>query len=121
MYSIDCSSAFVKRLLILAENSKNENIVIAILLLVKRIFSKYSQLSFLIDIDEDNIDNFNYKNMTEPELCNGKLTNIIKELNNIKTNMKGNKTILKIIDYILKEEKVNIELSSLNYYDYLLN
>ena len=28
--------------------------------------------------------------------------------------------ITKIIDYIIKEEKVNMELSSLNYYDFLL-
>ena len=82
--------------------------------------SKYSQLSFLIDLDDEGIDNFNYKNTFEPELCNGKLTNIIKEFENIKKNMKGNKMITKIIDYIIKEEKVNMELSSLNYYDFLL-
>ena len=120
MYSIDSSSAFVKRLAILCENNKNENQVIAILLLIKRILSKYSQLSFLIDLDDEGIDNFNFKNTIDPELCNGKLTNIIKEFENIKKNMKGNKMILKIIDYIIKEEKINMELSSLNYYDFLL-
>jgi hypothetical protein len=120
MYSIDSSSAFVKRLAILCENNKNENQVIAILLLIKRILSKYSQLSFLIDLDDEGIDNFNFNNTIDPELCNGKLTNIIKEFENIKKNMKGNKMILKIIDYIIKEEKINMELSSLNYYDFLL-
>jgi hypothetical protein len=120
MYSINSSSSFVKRLAILAENNKNENQVIAILLLIKRILSKYSQLSFLIDLDDEGIDNFNFNNTIDPELCNGKLTNIIKEFENIKKNMKGNKMILKIIDYIIKEEKINMELSSLNYYDFLL-
>ena len=66
---------------------------------------------------------YTYHNLTytiDPELCNGKLTNIIKEFDNIKKKMNGNKMILKIIDYIIKEEKINMELSSLNYYDFLL-
>lgn len=124
MYSLDISSAFVKKIAMLCKINKNENQIIAFLLLIKRILSKYPSLNFLIDINESDFDNFDYKNSTEPSLCNGKLTTIIPELNNIKEKFNDNKEksklIRKLIDYIIKEEKRNMELSSMNYYDYLL-
>jgi hypothetical protein len=76
-----------------------------------------------LEDDGENVDMFNYKNTTEPELCNGKLTNVLNELNEVKQKAvsKGNKLMKKIVEYIIKGEKVNMELSSLNYYDVLLN
>ena len=120
MYSIDTSAAIIKRLTMLCEMNNNENYVIGLLLLIKRVLSKYPSLGFLVDSNEADFDNFDYKNTSEPSLCNSKLTNIIKELNNIQNKFNSNKTIKKLIEYILKEQKNNLELSSLNYYDYLL-
>ena len=120
MYSIDTSASLIKRLAMLCEINTNENYVIGLLLLIKRVLSKYPSLGFLVDSNEADFDNFDYKNTLEPSLCNGKLTNIIKELSNIQNKFNSNKTIKKIIEYILKEQKSNMELSSLNYYDYLL-
>ena len=75
----------------------------------------------MVDKDDDEgMDGFNYKNTTEPELCDGKLTTIINELDKIVFNFPKNKMVKKVVDYILKGEKVNIELSSLNYYEMLL-
>ena len=70
--------------------------------------------------DDEGMDGFNYKNTTEPELCDGKLTTIINELDKIVFNFPKNKMVKQVVDYILKGEKVNIELSSLNYYEMLL-
>ena len=120
MYSIDTSAAFVKRLTMLCNLNTNENYVTAMLLLIKRILSKYPSLGFLVDDNEADFDNFDYKNSLEPSLCNGKLTNIISELKNIKSKFINNKTIQKLVDYIIREQKANLELSSMNYYDYLL-
>ena len=121
MYSIDTSAAFVKRLAILCKNNSNENYIIGMLLLIKRILAKYPSLSFLVDSNEADFDNFDYKNTLDPSLCNGKLTNIISELNCIQSKYGNtNKTIKKLIEYIIKEQKTNMELSSLNFYDYLL-
>ena len=120
MYSIDTSAAFIKRLTMLCNLNTNENYVTAMLLLIKRILSKYPSLGFLVDDNESDFDNFDYKNNLEPSLCNGKLTNIISELKNIKSKFINNKTIQKLVDYIIKEQKANLELSSMNYYDYLL-
>ena len=120
MYSIDTSAAFIKRLTMLCNLNTNENYVTAMLLLIKRILSKYPSLGFLVDDNEADFDNFDYKNNLEPSLCNGKLTNIISELKNIKSKFINNKTIQKLVDYIIKEQKANLELSSMNYYDYLL-
>ena len=120
MYSIDTSAAFIKRLTMLCNLNTNENYVTAMLLLIKRILSKYPSLGFLVDDNEADFDNFDYKNNVEPSLCNGKLTNIISELKNIKSKFINNKTIQKLVDYIIKEQKANLELSSMNYYDYLL-
>ena len=120
MYSIDISAALVKRLSMLCEINDNENYVIAFLLLIKRILSKYPSLRFLVDSNEIEFDNFDYKNTIEPSLSNGKLTNIIKELDRIQGKYSANNTIKKLIEYIIKEQKSNLELSSLNYYDYLL-
>ena len=120
MYSIDTSASLIKRLAMLCEINTNENYVIGLLLLIKRVLSKYPSLGFLVDSNEADFDNFDYKNTLEPSLCNGKLTNIIKELSNIQNKFNSNKTIKKLIEYILKEQKSNMELSSLNYYDYLL-
>ena len=120
IFSVDTSAAFVKRLSMLCNNvNNNENFVVGILLLIKRILSKYSNLSFLIDSDED-FDNFDYKNKKEPELCNGKLTNILGELNEVKNKWIKNKMICKLIEYIIKEQKVNSEFNSLNFYDFIL-
>ena len=120
IFSVDTSAAFVKRLSMLCNNvNNNENFVVGILLLIKRILSKYSNLSFLIDSDED-FDNFDYKNKKEPELCNGKLTNILGELNEVKNKCIKNKMICKLIEYIIKEQKVNSEFNSLNFYDFIL-
>ena len=120
MYSIDTSAAFIKRLTMLCNLNTNENYITAMLLLIKRILSKYPSLGFLVDDNEADFDNFDYKNNVEPSLCNGKLTNIISELKNIKSKFINNKTIQKLVDYIIKEQKANLELSSMNYYDYLL-
>ena len=120
MYSIDTSAAFIKRLSMLGKINNNENHIIALLLLIKRVLSKYPSLSFLVDSNESDFDNFDYKNTIDPSLSNGKLTNIIDELNNIQNKYNDNKTIKKLIEYILKEQKTNLELSSLSYYDYLL-
>ena len=121
MYSIDTSAAFVKRLVILCKNNDNENYITGMLLLIKRILAKYPSLSFLVDSNEADFDNFDYKNTMDPSLCNGKLTNIISELNYIQNKYSNNnKTIKKLIEYIIKEQKTNMELSSLNFYDYLL-
>ena len=120
MYSIDTSAAFVKRLTMLCNLNTNENYVTAMLLLIKRILSKYPSLGFLVDDNEADFDNFDYKNSLEPSLCNGKLTNIISELKTIKSKFINNKTIQKLVDYIIREQKANLELSSMNYYDYLL-
>ena len=120
MYSIDTSAAFIKRLSMLGKINNNENHIIALLLLIKRVLSKYPSLSFLVDSNESDFDNFDYKNTIDPSLSNGKLTNIIDELNYIQNKYNDNKTIKKLIEYILKEQKTNLELSSLSYYDYLL-
>ena len=120
MYSLDTLASFVKRLSMLCKNNNNENYVIAFLLLIKRIISKYPDLRFLIDINESDFDNFDYKNNLEPSLCNGKLTNILKELNYIGNKFNNNKNVTKLIDYIIKGQKANTELNSLNYYDFLL-
>ena len=120
MYSLDTSAAFVKRLSMLCKNINNENYIIAFLLLIKRILSKYPSLNFLVDANESDFDNFDYKNDLEPSLCNGKLTNILEELNCVLNKFHQNKNIKKLIEYIIKEQKVNIELNSLNFYDFLL-
>ena len=120
MYSLDTSAAFVKRLSMLCKNTNNENYIIAFLLLIKRILSKYPSLNFLIDKNESDFDNFDYKNYLEPSLCNGKLTNILKELIFVENKHNSNKMIKKLVDYIFKEGKANMELNSINYYDYLL-
>ena len=120
MYSLDTSAAFVKRLSLLCKNINNENYIIAFLLLIKRILSKYPSLNFLVDANESDFDNFDYKNNLEPSLCNGKLTNILEELNCVLNKFHQNKNIKKLIEYIIKEQKVNIELNSLNFYDFLL-
>ena len=120
IYSIDTSASFLKRLSMLCKNINNENYVIALLLLIKRIWSKYPSLSFLVDKNESDFDNFDYKNTLDPSLCNGKLTNIIEELNFVENKFKQNKTIKRLIEYIIKEQKTNVELNSLNYFDYLL-
>ena len=87
--------------------------------MIKRVLSKYPFLGFLVDSSEADFDNFDYKNTIDPSLCNGKLTNIIKELNKIQNKFSKNNTIKKLIEYIIKEQKSNLELSSLNYYDFL--
>ena len=120
MYSLDTSASFVKRLSMLCEKINNENYIIAFLLLIKRILSKYPSLNFLVDINESDFDNFDYKNNSEPSLCNGKLTNILKELNYMLNKYDQNKTIKKLVEYIIKEQKTNIEFNSLNFYDFLL-
>ena len=120
MYSLDTSASFVKRLSMLCEKINNENYIIAFLLLIKRILSKYPSLNFLVDINESDFDNFDYKNNSEPSLCNGKLTNILKELNYVLNKYDQNKTIKKLVEYIIKEQKTNIEFNSLNFYDFLL-
>ena len=120
MYSLDTSASFVKRLSMLCEKMNNENYIIAFLLLIKRILSKYPSLNFLVDINESDFDNFDYKNNSEPSLCNGKLTNILKELNYVLNKYDQNKTIKKLVEYIIKEQKTNIEFNSLNFYDFLL-
>ena len=120
MYSIDTCASFVKRLSMLCKNNNNENYIIAILLLIKRILSKYPSLNFLVDKNESDFDNFDYKNYTDPSLCNGKLTNILNELDYVEKKYNKNKTIQKLIEYIIKKKKANIELNSINFYDYLL-
>ena len=120
MYSIDTSAAFVKRLSMLCKIINNENYIIALLLLIKRVLSKYPSLNFLIDKNESDFDNFDYKNNTEPSLCNGKLTNILEELNFIANKYNQNKDIKKLVEYIIEGKKTNVELNSLNFYDYLL-
>ena len=120
MYSIDTSAAFVKRLAMLCKNINNENYVIAFLLLIKRVLSKYPSLSFLVDKNESDFDGFDYKNNSEPSLCNGKLTNILEELNFIGNKYGQNKEIKKLVEYIIEEKKTNTELNSLNFYDFLL-
>ena len=120
MYSIDTSAAFVKRLAMLCKNINNENYVIAFLLLIKRVLSKYPSLSFLVDKNESDFDGFDYKNNSEPSLCNGKLTNILEELNFIGNKYSQNKEIKKLVEYIIEEKKTNTELNSLNFYDFLL-
>ena len=83
--------------------------------------SKYSHLGYLVDKDDDEgMDGFNYKNTTEPELCDGKLTTIIKELEQTAMTFKKSKMVKRVVEYIIKGEKVNMELSSLNYYEVLL-
>ena len=86
--------------------------------MIKRVLSKYPFLGFLVDSNEADFDNFDYKNTIDPSLCNGKLTNIIKELNKIQNKFSKNNTIKKLIEYIVKEQKSHLELSSLNYYDF---
>ena len=120
MYSIDTSAAFVKRLSMLCKIINNENYIIALLLLIKRVLSKYPSLNFLIDKNESDFDNFDYKNNSEPSLCNGKLTNILEELNFIANKYIQNKDIKKLVEYIIAGKKTNVELNSLNFYDYLL-
>jgi len=120
MYSIDTSAAFVKRLSMLCKIINNENYIIALLLLIKRVLSKYPSLNFLIDKNESDFDNFDYKNNTEPSLCNGKLTNILEELNFIANKYNQNKDIKKLVEYIIEGKKTNVEFNSLNFYDYLL-
>ena len=120
MYSIDTSAAFVKRLAMLCKNINNENYVIAFLLLIKRVLSKYPSLSFFVDKNESDFDGFDYKNNSEPSLCNGKLTNILEELNFIGNKYSQNKEIKKLVEYIIEEKKTNTELNSLNFYDFLL-
>ena len=120
MYSIDTSAAFVKRLSMLCKIINNENYIIALLLLIKRVLSKYPSLNFLIDKNESDFDNFDYKNNSEPSLCNGKLTNILEELNFIANKYNQNKDIKKLVEYIIEGKKTNVELNSLNFYDYLL-
>ena len=97
MYSIDTCASFVKRLSMLCKNNNNENYIIAILLLIKRILSKYPSLNFLVDKNESDFDNFDYKNYTDPSLCNGKLTNILNELDYVEKKYNKNKTIQKLI------------------------
>ena len=66
------------------------------------------------------MDGFDNKNTTEPELCDGKLTTIIKELEQTAMTFKKSKMVKRVVEYIIKGEKVNMELSSLNYYEVLL-
>ena len=121
MFSNEISSAFVKRLGMLCASCQKENEALSILLLIKRIISKYSHLGYLVDKDDDEgMDGFNYKNTTEPELCDGKLTTIIKELEQTAMTFKKSKMVKRVVEYIIKGEKVNMELSSLNYYEVLL-
>ena len=120
IYSLETSSSFLKRLAMLAKHINNENYVVALLLLIKRILAKYPALNFLVDKNESDFDNFDYKNNTEPSLCNGKLTNILEELNFVENKYKQNKMIKRLVEYIIKEQKTNMELNSLNYFDYLL-
>ena len=121
IYSLDTSASFIKRLAMLMKNlNSNDNYIIALLLLIKKILAKYPSLNFLIDKNESDFDNFDYKNNLDPSLCNGKLTNILKELNEVEIKYKQNKMIKRLVEYIIKEQKTNVELNSLNYFDYLL-
>ena len=120
MYSLDTSASFIKRIAMLGKNCQNENYIIALLLLIKRILIKYPGLNFLIDLNESDFDNFDYKNTVDPDLCNGKLTNILDELKWIENKYCNNKLIKRLVEYIIKEQKSNVELNSMNYYDYLL-
>ena len=49
MFSIDVSSAFVKRLCCFANKLEDDKAVCAVLLVIKRIFGKYSDLHYLLD------------------------------------------------------------------------
>ena len=121
IYSLDTSASFIKRLAMLMKNlNSNDNYIIALLLLIKKILAKYPSLNFLIDKNESDFDNFDYKNNLDPSLCNGKLTNILKELTEVEIKYKQNKMIKRLVEYIIKEQKTNVELNSLNYFDYLL-
>ena len=97
MYSLDTSASFIKRIAMLGKNCQNENYIIALLLLIKRILIKYPGLNFLIDLNESDFDNFDYKNTVDPDLCNGKLTNILDELKWIENKYCNNKLIKRLV------------------------
>lgn len=122
-YSLDTVGSFIKRIAIFIDNfkevnEKTEKFVAAFLLILKRIVGKYPNLNGLLLNDEDL---FDYK-MIDPAICNGKQTNIYKEINNVKARfLNFSKLVKQLCEYILNAEKVNAIFQSMNYFDMLVN
>ena len=117
-FSLDTVAAFIKRLAIFIMHLKRKFIP-AFLLILKRIFQKYPNLASMRENDDDF---FDYEIKSDPAICNGKQSNIHKELEKLSaTYEKDSKTIKKLIEYIRKDDKINPQLASLNYYDMLLS
>ena len=122
-YSLDTVGSFIKRIAIFINNfttidEKTEKFVSSFLLILKRIIEKYPNLNGLLMNDEDL---FDYK-MIDPAICNGKQTNIYKEINNIKARfLTFSKLIRQLCEYILNADKINPIFQSMNYFDMLVN
>jgi hypothetical protein len=117
LYSLDTVSAYLKRLAMLSSKLK-EKYVPAFLLLIKRILQKYPAMKNMRENDEDF---FDYGITIDPSICNGKQSNIYKELELISKNYKNSLAIKKIIDYIRKDDKNNPQLATMSYFDLLLS
>jgi hypothetical protein len=114
-FAIDKVAAFVKRIAIFT-TYLGSKYVSSFLLLIKRIIGKYPSLTSMLDNDEDG---FNYSE-TDPGLSNGRLANILPELNQINTKYGAIKLIKQLCEFVRNSEKVNPTLSSLNYFDLLI-
>lgn len=128
-YSLDVVASFLKRIALYTVTlcDVNKEIVAAFLLFIKRIIQKYPNLNTMLDQEDSNIDMFNYKIKNDPTLCNGKQSSIVQELKQIRTKIQkqaikeiNDKVVLKILDYVLNNEKNNSQFSSLSFYDLLV-
>ena len=122
-YSLDTVGSFIKRIAIFINaftevNEKTEKMVSSYLLILKRIVQRYPNLSGLLMNDEDL---FDYA-MIDPSICNGKQTNIFKEINNVKARFSSfSKLVRQLCEYILNADRINPIFQSMNYFDMLVN
>jgi hypothetical protein len=117
-YSLDTVAAYIKRLALFSTKLKITHIP-SFLLLIKRILQKYPNLNTMRDNDDDF---FDYSIATDASICNGKQSNIHKELNIINSNFgKESKLIKKLIEYLNKDDKNDPQFATLSFYELLLS
>lgn len=116
-YSLDTVSAYVKRIAIMTTRL-DEKFVPAFLLFMKRIVQKYPGIGTIRDNDDDF---FDYFILSDPSICNGKQSNIYKEVKSISTKFAHSKMIKKLVDYLNKDERINPQFATLNYFELLLS
>ena len=120
-YSLETVGSFIKRIAIFVnsfdlKSEHSEKFCSCFLLILKRIIQRYPNLNGLLINDEDL---FDFK-MIDPALCNGKQSNIFKEITSVKAKFKDVKLIRNMCDYILNSDKINPIFQSMNYFEMLV-